>query len=108
MIALYFVLFTYFYAELTNLFYRSLSLARHRFKAQLTLPGLARVFIINAVLTLLTLWLYLPAAKVRLTKYLCDNICLQAHGSLDNFIAAENDSISALGDQFGEVFDFGV
>lgn len=108
MMALYFILFTYFYAEVTNLFYRSLSLGRHRFKAQLTLPGLARVFIINAVLTVLTLGLYLPAAKVRMTKYLCDNLCLQAHGSLDNFIAAENDSISALGDQFGEVFDFGV
>ncbi|MGK0441733.1 MAG: uncharacterized membrane protein YjgN (DUF898 family) [Pseudohongiellaceae bacterium] len=108
MVVIYFALLTYFYIETTNLFYRSLSLNQHSFKAELTLQGAAKVFIINAGLTIVTLGLYLPAAKVRMTKYLCNNITMQAHGTLDNFAAAENENISALGEEFGEVFDFGL
>ncbi len=108
MVAVYFALIVFFMVKATNLFYGSLALAGHRFDANLSMPELAKVILINAVLTVITLGLYLPAAKVRMTKYICSCLTVHATGPLDNFVAAEKENISALGDEFGQVFDFAV
>ncbi len=54
----------------------------------------------------MTLGLYAAAAKVRMTKYLSENIEMKVNGSLDDFSAAEQESVSALGEEMGQVFDF--
>lgn len=105
---LYFGLIVYFMVETTNLFYRSTVLGDHSFSSNMTIPALAKVILINAVLTILTLGLYLPAAKVRMAKYTASCLVMDAAGSLDSHAAAEKENISALGEEFGEVFDFGV
>lgn len=104
----YFAAFIYFMVSMTNLYFRSTSLAEHRFGANLEMPGMAKVVIINTLLTVLTLGLYLPAAKVRMTKYIAENVSLEIVGSLDHFVAAEQESVSALGEQMGQVFEFGT
>jgi uncharacterized membrane protein YjgN (DUF898 family) len=103
---LYFALIIYVLVSFTNIFYASLSLVEHKFEANLTMTGQAKVILINFFLTIITLGLYLPAAKVRMAKYLCSCITMNTTGSLDNFSAAEKESISALGEEFGQVFDF--
>ena len=108
MAVLYFAFITFFIVQTTNLFYRSLSLVEHKFSAQITMPGMAKVILINMALTLLTLGLYLPAAKVRMTKYICSCLVMNANGALDNFVAGEKENVSALGDELGQIFDFGV
>ncbi len=108
MAAAYFGLFIFFMVQTSNLFYRSLALADHRFDSTLNMPGFAKVILINTALTIVTLGLYLPAAKVRMTKYICSCLVMNANGSLDNFTAAEKESVTALGEEFGQVFDFGV
>ena len=108
MVLVYFGLIVYFMVETTNLFYRSTVLGDHTFEANLSMGGLAKVILINAVLTMITLGLYLPAAKVRMAKYMCSCLAMNAAGSLDSHAAAEKENISALGDEFGEVFDFGI
>lgn len=105
---MYLGLFLYFTVQTTSLFYRSTTLAGHGFEANLTMIGLAKVILINLFLTLITFGLYLPAAKVRMTKYVCSCIQMNAVGSLDNFAAAEKENISALGEEFGQVFDFAM
>ncbi len=105
-LVLYFGLILYFVVSTANLFYARLSLVEHTFDAQLTMPGLASVMLINLCLIIITLGLYLPAAKVRMTKYMCSCINMNAANNLDNFSAAEQESISALGEEFGQVFDF--
>ncbi|MCK5334573.1 MAG: DUF898 domain-containing protein [Gammaproteobacteria bacterium] len=104
----YFGLILYFIVETTNLLYRSTVLAEHGFESNLTIAGLAKVILINGLLTAITLGLYLPAAKVRMTKYMCSCLVMNAVGSLDTHAAAEKENISALGEEFGEVFDFGI
>jgi len=108
MVLMYFGLIVYFMVETTNLFYRSTVLGDHTFEMNLSMGGLAKVILINAVLTMITLGLYLPAAKVRMAKYMCSCLAMNAVGSLDSHAAAEKENISALGDEFGEVFDFGI
>lgn len=107
-IALYIVVILYFMVRITNLFYRSLSLLEHRLEATLTMSALGSVMLKNLLLTIITLGLYLPAAKVRMTKYICSCLVMNAAGSLDTFAAAEKENITALGEEFGQVFDFGI
>lgn len=104
--AVYFGLFVYFMVSMTNVFYASLSLVEHKFDAKLTVTGQTKVILINLFFTIITLGLYLPAAKVRMTKYICSCITMHAQGSLDTFTAAEKENISALGEEMGQVFDF--
>lgn len=108
MVFIYFGVIVYFMVKINNLYFCSTGLAQHRFGAQLTIPGMASVLLINTFLTIVTLGLYLPAAKVRMAKYMADNISLHASGSLDNFAAAEQENVSVLGEEFGQVFDFGI
>lgn len=108
MAVLYFGFILFFIVQTSNLFYRSLSLVDHNFSAKITMPGMAKVIFINMVLTLLTLGLYLPAAKVRMTKYICSCLVMNANGPLDSFVADEKENVSALGDELGQIFDFGV
>ncbi|RDE25246.1 DUF898 domain-containing protein [Motiliproteus coralliicola] len=69
-----------------------------------------RLTLINGVLTLCTLGLYLPWALVRLAYYKAEHLELWAEQDLDHFVAAQEQEISALGEELGEVFDveFGV
>lgn len=108
MMLVYFGLIVYFMVETTNLFYRSTTLAEHNFTSNLTMAGFSKVILINVLLTIVTLGLYLPAAKVRMAKYMCSCLVMNAVGSLDTHAAAEKENISALGEEFGQVFDFGV
>jgi uncharacterized membrane protein YjgN (DUF898 family) len=98
----------YFTVAFTNLVFINTTLKEHGFNATLTLGGYAKVILINMLLIVITLGLYLPAAKVRMMKYITSCIELHERGSLDDFIAAEKESVSALGEQLGDVFDFSV
>ncbi len=103
----YFIAFIFMMVQMTNIYFRSTSIADHHFDAELDISGMAGVVLINALLIVLTLGLYLPAAKVRMTKYIAESVSLNIAGSLDHFVAAEKESVSALGEQMGQVFDFG-
>lgn len=98
----------YFMVSTTNLFFSKLTLAEHTFGANVSMVGLAKVILINALLTLITFGLYLPAAQVRITKFYADHIQMQAKGPLDLFTAAEQQHVTAMGEELGEVFEFGV
>jgi uncharacterized membrane protein YjgN (DUF898 family) len=50
----------------------------------------------------------LPAAKVRKTKYISENIFFDSGDSLEEFASAENEKVSALGEELGDVFDFDI
>ena len=106
MIATYIGILLYFIVQTSNLFFNSLSLKEHTFKSNATIGTLGKVVLINALLTLVTFGLYLPAAKVRMTKYWCSCIVMDTVEPLDNFVAAEKENVTALGEEIGQVFDF--
>jgi uncharacterized membrane protein YjgN (DUF898 family) len=98
----------YLTVELINIYYNATSLGSHRLSANLDTVGYLKVFVSNAVLTVLTLGLYLPFAQVRMSNYRANHTTFLASGSLANFAAAEQQRVSALGDELGDVFDFDV
>ncbi len=102
----YFAVIVYFVVSTSNLFYKSTSLLDHHFDANLTMSGLTKVILHNLFFTLITFGLYLPAAKVRVAKYMSSCLVMHAASDLEGFSAAEQENVSALGEEFGEVFDF--
>ena len=107
-VAGYMVALGYLTVALINIYYNATSLGAHRLSANLETVSYLKVFLTNAVLTVLTLGLYLPFAKVRMAQYRATHTALLASGSLDGFAAAEREQISALGEEFSGVFDFDV
>ena len=107
-LALYASIFIYTIVSFANLYYNSVLLSRHEMEANLKIWPYTKVQIINFTLIILTLGLYLPAAKVRTTKYFSDNIVFIAGDSLEGFVVAEKEQLSALGEELGEVFDFDI
>ncbi|EAT12122.1 DUF898 domain-containing protein [Bermanella marisrubri] len=108
MIVGYFALMVYMSTSILNLMFNQTEIEEHRFVAQVPAVGFAKVLIINTFLTMITLGLYLPAAQVRMAKFVSENVELNVVGSLENFTAAQAQDSNALGDELGNVFDLGV
>jgi len=53
-----------------------------------------------------TLGLFAPFAHIRYLKYRVESMTLIPDGSIDNFVAASEEQISATGDGVTDVFDF--
>jgi len=104
----YLFLIIFFIVTVNNIFYRNLHIDEHNFNANFTMLGLFKVILINVLLTIVTLGLYLPAAKIRMIKYLAQNVSLEVNGSLENFRAAPAQEVGVLGEEMGQAFDFGV
>jgi len=89
----------------TNIYFNSAALPGHDFRASLSFWGLAKTWLICLFLAVVTLGLYLPAARVRIARYMADHIAFRARDSLEEFSAAEAQRASALGEQVGQAFD---
>ncbi|GAA3877417.1 YjgN family protein [Celeribacter arenosi] len=64
----------------------------------------------NAIVSVLTLFLMVPWAEVRMARYLADCTDVEVVGDLNHFVGVESDRVSAFGDAFTdmEAFDFGI
>lgn len=105
MIPVYIALFGYFTASIANLNYNSTTIQEHYFTSTLESKQIAWLYFTNTLVIALSLGLMIPWAQVRMARYRAECLQLEIVGSLDNFIAAEQKHVSALGDQIGEVFD---
>ena len=47
-------------------------------------------------------------ALKRMTKYVASCVVMNASGSLDHYVAAEKENVSALGEEMGQAFDFSL
>ncbi len=65
------------------------------------------ILVTNTLLTLLTLGLYYPFARVRLARYRMSRYALAANGDLDDFTSEALEQQSAIGQEIAGIFDFG-
>jgi uncharacterized membrane protein YjgN (DUF898 family) len=91
----------YLTVELINIYYNATSLGSHRLSANLDTVGYLKVFVSNAVLTVLTLGLYLPFAQVRMSNYRANHTTFLASGSLDDFHGRRTTAGQRLGRRVG-------
>jgi uncharacterized membrane protein YjgN (DUF898 family) len=102
----FYAVMLYLYARFMNLRFSLITLREHGFDLRFTARGIAWVVVTNLALIVVTLGLFLPFAKVRWTRYRANCLSLVTQGTLDDFMAAEQDKASALSQEVGEAFDF--
>lgn len=98
----------YFMVAMNNLFLNHLSLADHDFNSNFEYKSYGLILVLNFVLTILTLGLYIPWAKVKLAHYAAQHTHLEVNGDLNKFVAVTQEDVSAFGEEFGDVFDMEV
>jgi uncharacterized membrane protein YjgN (DUF898 family) len=110
-IAVFYVLFfavVHSYSQSRNLneVFGHTTLGSHRFHSRLSAYQLMLIYLGNTVAILATLGLYTPWAQIRLARYRLQAIELEAHGSLDDFVAATAAEVpAATGEEISSLLD---
>ena len=92
----------------TNLVWSSLTLGDHRFESYLEELKMVWIYLSNAMAIILSVGLLVPWATIRTVRYRLANLYLYPSGELDNFIAGEDETIDAVGEEIIEFFDFDI
>lgn len=104
--ALYILSTAFFSVNMANLRYNHSQLAEHRFSSQWQWLSYAKLLAVNTLLTVLTLGLFIPFAKVRSARYAAEHLHAVVQGNLDDFAAGEAEKVSAIGEGMADFFDF--
>ncbi|MEI9888735.1 MAG: YjgN family protein [Rhizomicrobium sp.] len=79
----------------------------HKLISRISPWRLGWIVVSNTLLTLATLGLFFPFARVRLARYRMSRYALAANSDLDDFTAEALEQQSAIGEEIAGVFDFG-
>ena len=108
LIYLFGILYIRYFIEASklNTIWSKTTISTHRFSSRLKPLGFLWVVLLNTILIIVSFGLYIPWAKVRMTRYRLDKLVLQVDGELDNFAAKEREQMGALGAELGDAMDF--
>ena len=98
----------FFMSRIQNLVWNHTQLGEHRFSSTLTARGLAWIIFTNFFLIIFTMGLYKPFADIRIARYRIENMALLPAGNIEEFIASEQQKISATGTETAEIFDVDI
>jgi uncharacterized membrane protein YjgN (DUF898 family) len=101
----FFFVAAYYQRALLNASFGGLEIGAHRLRSTLETGPLLGLYLKNLILLVLTLGLYFPWAQVALLRYQIENVGLEAHGSLDDFVSGGTAGAAALGEEVGDFFD---
>ena len=93
--------------RLANLTWNATSLGGRRFVSTQSLRTYVPVLAVNLLLTVLTLGLYWPWAKVRVAAYRLSHLAFDGT-DLDASVAAAEAQTSAIGEEIADVFDLDI
>lgn len=98
----------YLMAKLQNLVWNHTQVGAHGFDSRVAPGRLFFIFITNLIGIVLTLGLYQPFAAIRLAKYRLESVSLLAAGPLDDFVAGQQQAVTATGEGAADVFDIDI
>ncbi len=98
----------WFAARIQNLVWNGTSLGPHTFSSNVRARDLFWIYLTNFIGIVLTLGLFKPFADIRLARYRLEHMALNAQGSLDEFLAGQQQSVSAMGEETADIFDFDI
>jgi uncharacterized membrane protein YjgN (DUF898 family) len=97
-----------FHALITNLIWNNTRLGEHRIECNMSPLALIWITASNFVLVVLTLGFFIPWAMVRLARFQLESVRLLPAGDLEEFVAAEPETVSAVGEEAATAFDFDI
>ena len=96
---------SYVRARLSNTLWNHTRAGQHQFESSFRARRLFGLMLTNALAILCTLGLFAPFAKVRMAAYRAETLALDSEGSLDIFVAEQEEYTRAIGDQAAELLD---
>ena len=105
MLAAYLYAIAFFQVSINNVQFNNTELAGHSFCGRWEINSYAWLFFVNTLLTVFTLGLFIPWAKVRTAHYIATHTDFIAVGSTQNFVAEQQEKVSAVGEELAGVFD---
>lgn len=104
----YLLAFSYYATATTNLRFNFTTNRGVSFRSQMQVTKMVSLYVTNTLLIVITLGLAIPVARVRMARYRAKTLQVIARGSLNRFVAAEQEHVSAAGEQIGEMFDVDI
>lgn len=101
-----FLIFPIFATLIQNLIWNHTQLEKHRFLSEMKWTRMSFITVTNIIGIMCTLGLFLPFAQIRAVKYRIECMSLLPDGSLENFIAATQQQVSATGEGVADLLDF--
>ncbi|MDD5058290.1 MAG: YjgN family protein [Sideroxydans sp.] len=98
----------YMAVSLPNLIWNSTTLGEHTIQSKLEVGPYLWISFTNLLGIVLTLGLYIPFATVRMLRYKLEHMSLMAQGDLNEFVAGQEQAISATGEETAEMFDVDI
>ncbi|WP_265942616.1 DUF898 family protein [Dechloromonas sp. A34] len=102
------VIVPYVAARITNAIWGTTRLGFHRFVSRLPVGGYIGLTVVNWLAIIFTLGLFIPWAQVRVARFRAEYLALAVSGSLNDFVAGEASTASAIGDEAAEMFDLDI
>ncbi|HET9404597.1 MAG TPA: YjgN family protein [Burkholderiales bacterium] len=110
--AFYLLLFLFlgpwFSARMQNLVWNNTTLGPHAFSSNVRARDLFVIYLTNFLAIILTLGLFKPFADIRIARYRLTHMALVAKTSLDEFLAEQEQAVSALGEETADVLDVDI
>lgn len=97
--------YAYFKSLMINLVWQHVRIEEHCFISQVNWQRLLSLYITNALGIVLSVGLLIPWARVRMYRYYTQTKRLTIQGSLDGFVAGQQQKESATAQEVGDVFD---
>ncbi|MFA9438894.1 YjgN family protein [Uliginosibacterium sp. sgz301328] len=104
-IVIYFIAGAFVRSRIGNATLNATRMGGHQFISTLRFFPLAWIMFSNLVLTIVTLGLYMPYAKIRLARYRASALAVDVAGGLDNFVADNAQRVAATGDEAADFLD---
>jgi uncharacterized membrane protein YjgN (DUF898 family) len=95
----------YYRASFNNVAFGRLSVGDIQLKSSMRALPLARIYLSNLLLLIVTLGLYYPWAKIRQARYQLENLRVAAPQGLDHLSAGVAETAGATGEELGSFFD---
>ncbi|WP_050476891.1 YjgN family protein [Herbaspirillum rhizosphaerae] len=101
-----FLMYPLFLTLMQNLIWNHTRLGEHRFHSGMRWGRMMFIAFTNIIGIVCTLGLYTPFAQIRALRYRIESMSLHPAGSLDEFIADNEPSGSAMGEGMTDLLDF--
>lgn len=106
--AAFVVVATLFTAYMQNMVWNNVTLGAHSFYCNVSARRLLWIGATNLLGVVATLGLYTPFAAVRMQRYKLEAMGLAASGGLGEFVAGQQQAVTATGEETAEMFDVDI
>lgn len=105
---MYLILIAYVQSRVGNIVWNNVHIKGNGMVSSLRARDLMWIYFTNLLAIIFSFGLLVPWAKVRTVRYRLNKLQLLASDNLDQFVQAERNHVSALGEEMGDVFDIDI